>query len=157
MTKMGYPYRGKYPLMQRDGWHWQVPEWRQGLPDTAAQEVTVWWCSIPPPLAPATRALLPYGLHKLPSSGGAGIPGVSFPALDLYGCGGIAPNGTWTAAAGLALFITAASGNAQRLSGAMATHLAMISLGIAESSYFFLKLRVERVHGTKELQKHWDK
>lgn len=46
MTKMGCPYRGKYPLMQRDGWHWQVPEWRQGLPDAAAQEVTAWWCSI---------------------------------------------------------------------------------------------------------------
>lgn len=35
------------------------------------------------------------------------------------------------AAAGLVLFITAASGNAQRLSGALATHLVIISLGIA--------------------------
>lgn len=48
----------------------------------------------------------------------------------LYGCGDIAPNRIWmAAAAGLVLFITAASGNAQ--SGALATHLAIISLGIA--------------------------
>lgn len=84
MTKMDCLYSGTSPFMQRYGQHRQAPVWQQGLPKTATQEVTTWQCQTTTAavsthsLLPTTGALPPCWLHKLPSAGGIGVPGVSF-------------------------------------------------------------------------------
>lgn len=120
MTKMDCLYGGTSPFMQRDGQHCQVPAWQQGLPDTATQEVTTRQRRITVAATPA--ASLPLfrshcswmpcrhaGCRSCPQPAASAFLESVSPSLDLHGCGGIAPNGTPTAAAtGLVSFITAA-------------------------------------------------